>query len=248
MNAKEALELPDVKKLIDDLTQALSSRLRAVVLYGSAARGDFHEKTSDLNLILVLADLAPATLEGLSPALRRWQGRGQPSPRLFTPAFIQESADVFPIEMLDLKSCRVVLHGEDPFAGLEVGGDNLRLQCERELRTKLMRLREAYVEFHDKPKELRRLLTMSYTTFTALFRGCLYLLGRETPMQNAQVVAAFCRVAGLEAAAFEAVDKLKRGEGTDGDLKEIFSRYHDQLTKAVGTVDRFESRQGGQSR
>jgi predicted nucleotidyltransferase len=247
MNAKEALELPDVKKLIEELAGVLTGRLRAVVLYGSAARDEFYAKTSDINLILVLEDLAPSTLEALSPALRRWQGRGQPAPRLFTPAFIRESADVFPIEMLDLQNCRVLLHGEDPFAGVAVGGSNLRLQCERELRTKLMRLREGYVEFHDKPKELRRLLTSSYTTFTALFRGCLYLLGGKAPLRNAEVVAAFCQVAGLEARAFQAVDRLKRGESTDGELKGIFSQYYDQLTKAVGKVDCFEFRQGGQS-
>ena len=247
MNAADAMKHPQLDRMVADLKGALGGGLVSVVLYGSAARGDYQEKTSDFNLLLVLRDLDPATLEALAPALRRWARRGHPAPRLFTPALIAESADVFPIEMLDLKNCRVVLHGEDTLAGVEVGRDNLRLQCEREMRAKLMRLREGYIESHDRPRELRRLLTSSYTTFIALFRGCLFLLGGEVPLHNAGVVSAFCARAGLEASAFEGVDRLKRGESADGDMKTVFSSYYQELTRAVGKVDRFDSRQGGQS-
>ena len=242
MTAADAMKHPQLDRMIADLKGAMGPGLVSMVLYGSAARGDFHEKTSDLNLILVLQDLEPATLEALSPAIRAWRKHGHPAPRLFTPALIRESADVFPIEMLDLESGRVVLHGEDSFAAVEVGRGNLRLQCERELKAKMMRLREGYLEAHDRPKELRALLTTSYSTFVALFRGCLYLLGGQVPMRNAEVVTAFCRQAGLEAEAFTAVDRLKRGEGADGDLKAVFSRYYQELTRAVGKVDRFESK------
>ncbi len=245
--AADAMRHPLLEKMVADLKGALGGGLVSVVLYGSAARGDYKQKTSDFNLLLVLRDLEPATLESLSGPLRRWARRGQPVPRLFTPALIAASADVFPIEMLDLKGSRAVLHGEDALALVEVGRDNLRLQCERELRTKMMRLREGYVESHDRPRDLRRLLTTSYTTFVALFRGCLHLLGAEVPLHNAEVVSAFCARAGLDASAFEGVDRLKRGEGADGDLKAVFTRYYQELTRAVGTVDRFDSRQGGSS-
>ena len=240
-------EHPVLEAFARDVQAALGPRLRSVVLYGSAARGDFQEAASDFNVIVVVVDLGPATLEALSPAVARWRRKGQPAPRLFSPALIAESADVFPIEFLDLKACREVIHGEDPFAGVEVRRDFLRLQCERELREKLMRLREAYVEAHGRPKDLRRLRADSYTPFVALFRGCLYPLGAEGPLRNADVVAAFCAKAELDHAAFEAVDRLQRGGSPSGELKSIFSRYYDELGRAVGKVDRFDARQGGRS-
>ena len=246
MTAADAMKDPHLERLLADLKEAIGASLEGVVLYGSAARGDFHAKTSDLNLLVVLRDLESATLEAVAPALRRWAKHGHPSPRLFTPALLAESADVFPIEMLDLRDFRVVLHGPDPLAGIEVGRENLRLQCERELRAKLMRLREGYIECHDRPRDLERLLTASYTTFVALFRGCLHLLGGQVPARNAEVVAAFCARSGLEAEAFEAVDRLKRGKGAEREPRAIFSRYYLELTRAVGKVDRFDSRQGGQ--
>lgn len=117
----------DLDILLDQLTQSLSHRLHSVVLYGSAARGDYEKSTSDLNLILVVDELTPPVLEQMSPELVRWESRGQPLPRMFTPATIVESADVFPVEFLDLQAYRQVLVGSDPFEGLEVNTAHLRL-------------------------------------------------------------------------------------------------------------------------
>lgn len=239
MSEQATVSHPDLDVLLDQLRQALGEGLRSVVLYGSAARGDWERATSDLNLILVLETLDPPALEALSPALTRWERRRHPLPRLFTPAIIADSVDVFPIEFLDLRADRRVLYGEDVFASVEVHTDHLRIQCERELREKVMRLREGYVETHAHPRRLRRLLTDSYTTFVALFRGCLYLHGDRVPARNEEVVAAFCAGAGLDEAAFADVARLKHGETVAPDEKAVFARYYGALTRAVARVDRF---------
>lgn len=244
---QQAIENPTLGKMKDGLVRALGDRLQSIVLYGSAARGDYEKKTSDFNLILVLRDLETASLEALTGPLRRWVKQGQPLPRLFTNELIRDAADVFPIEFLDILAHRVVLHGEDPFASLEVRPTHLRLQCERELREKAMRLREGYAEWHDNSRNLRRLLTDSYTTFVALFRGCLHLLGGDVPVHNAEVVAAFCARADISKEPFEEVGRLKHGESVP-DLKATFGRYYAALARTVRLVDRFESQQGGVSR
>jgi predicted nucleotidyltransferase len=247
MKASEALENPVLRKMVQGAAEALGDSLHGVVLYGSAARDDFQKKTSDFNLIVVLEKLDPASLERLAPVLLRWRRQGQPLPRIFSPAVIAESVDVFPIEFLDIRSRRVVLHGKDPFADVEIHLHHLRLQCERELREKMMRLREGYIETHGKPRDLRRLLTDSYTTFVALFRGCLHLLGQEVPVRNNEVVAAFCARAELDRSPFDEVDRLKHGEKSETDPKPLFGRYYDELTKAVHRVNRFESNPGGKT-
>ncbi len=181
MNADEAKKDPALQALTEGLLQALGPRLRSVVLYGSAARGDYHAAASDLNVILVLESLDPATLEALAPAVRRFVRKGHPVPRLFSPALIAASADSFPIELVDIRAGRAVLHGEDPFSGVAVAPDNLRLQIEREIKEKMMRAR------------------------------------------------------------------LRRGEKGTQDLKTIFARYYDQLTRAAERVDRL-SVQGGETK
>ena len=115
MDRQQVMQDPALQRLVDTLRQDLGDRIESVVLYGSAARGQYHPGSSDLNLILVLADLAPPTLELLAPGLERWHRQGHPRPRLFTTAAITDAADVFPIEILDLADFRIVVWGDDPF-------------------------------------------------------------------------------------------------------------------------------------
>ncbi|MCZ6779368.1 MAG: nucleotidyltransferase domain-containing protein [Acidobacteria bacterium] len=240
MTEQQTNQNPTLNKMVGGLKRSVGERLESIILYGSAARGDYEKKTSDFNLLLVLRDLEVSSLEALSPVLRRWLRQGQPVPRLFTRELIRDAADVFPIEFLDILAGRVVLHGDDPFADLEVHPTHLRLQCERELREKIMRLREGYAESHDNSRNLKRLLTSSYTTFVALFRGCLHLLGGEVPVHNPEVVAAFCNRADIRRDPFEEVDRLKHGESVPN-LKATFGRYYAALSQAVRVVDRFEN-------
>jgi hypothetical protein len=175
--------------------------------------------------------------------------KGQPLPRLMTPAILADAVDVFPIEFLDIRTHHVVLHGSDPFAAIHVGVEPLRLQCEREFREKLMRLREGYLAAYASRDELTRLLTSSYTTFLALFRAGLHLVGTPPPAASAEVAAAFCARAGLDAAPFAAIDRLRRGDAAPSlDMKTLFSQYYEQLGRVVGVLDAFRPAGGGETR
>jgi predicted nucleotidyltransferase len=244
-----SLQWPILKSLVEGLVGALGGRLQSVVLYGSAARGDFHEGKSDFNVVVVTAGLEPRDLEMLAAPLAAWVKKGQPLPRLMTPEILADAIDVFPIEFLDIRTHHVVLHGSDPFAGIRVGVEPLRLQCEREFREKLMRLREGYLAVHASPADLTRLLTSSYTTFLALFRAGLHLVGSPPPASNAEVVTAFCARSGLDAEPFAAIDRLRHGDASPGlDPKTLFSRYYDQLARVVGVLDAFHPAGGGETR
>lgn len=227
--------------MVERLERSAGASLRAVVLYGAAARGDYYEANSDINLLIVVEDLELATLRSLGAPLRWWLGKRLPMPRIFSPRLIAEAEDVFPIEFLDIAAHHRILYGEDPFAGLEVHTDHLRLQCERELREKMMRLREAYIAAHGRTRPMRRLLGESYTTFVNIFRGCLRLVADRTPARDAEVVDAFCEQAGIDAAPFHQVERLKHDQEIETPLDDLFEQYYSQLTRAVSSVDRFGS-------
>ncbi|MFN8060274.1 MAG: nucleotidyltransferase domain-containing protein [Vicinamibacterales bacterium] len=230
---------PKLTRFVEALSQALGDRLSAVVLYGSAARGDYTRTVSDFNVLVVLADTEPGTLERLKAPFEAWRRERQPVPRIFGRATVGASADVFPIEYLEILQRHVVLHGSDPFEGMTVRPDYLRLQCERELREKLMRLTEAYVEAHDAEKDLRRLMVESYSVFAAIFRGCLRLLGGEPPVATHDVVSHFCARAGVDVDAFHEIERLRHGGAPTVPAKAAFARYYRELERAVDRVDAF---------
>jgi len=237
---------PALGRLLEGLTSALGARLRSVVLYGSAARGDQRARASDINLLVVVDRLDTGTLDAMRPALTAWMRARQPLPRLFTPELIVESADVFPIEFHDIRSHGSILHGEDPLAGVSLKPGHLRLQFEREMREKLMRLREGYLQTGLKPAAITRLLVASWGSFIALFRGCLHLMDAPVPLHDVDVVTLFCGKAGLDAAPFHEVERLRQG-GRAADPRELFVRYHRGIEEAIRRVNNFEDHAGGAS-
>lgn len=214
-----------------------------MVVYGPAAHGDLYRDSRDLHVLVVLRDLELATLEPIGEPIRRWLKSGHPMPRLFSPGLIADATDVFPMEFLEIRAHRIVLSGSDPFAELEVTREHLRVQCERELREKLMRVREAYLQAGGKEKLVRQLLADSYVAFAEIFRGCLFLVDEAPPRHNRDVVAAFCRRVEIDPAPFLAVEALLQSRGSAGGIGDLFSQYYGALSAAVHAVDRFVAKE-----
>ena len=67
-------------ELVDKLKAALGERLVSVILYGSAAAGDWQKKSSDLNVLCVLDRITPGELAKSQPMFHWWRERGNPRP------------------------------------------------------------------------------------------------------------------------------------------------------------------------
>jgi hypothetical protein len=192
------------------LGAAYGDALVTVLLYGSAARGDYREGVSDLNLLVVLRSADAVTLRRGSALAREWAQAGNPPPLVLGEAEWRASADVFPIEYTDMREAHVVLHGADPFAGISIEWGDLRLQCEHELKSKQIRLREHYL-LVESGEELGRLLVQSFPTFLTLFRTGLRLAGREVPRDPDEVIGAIAALAGFDPEPFRAVRRARSG-------------------------------------
>src|ERR1022692_3333700 len=124
------------------LRQAAGENLESVILYGSAAGGEFHPEFSNVNLLCVLGETSFARLSALAPAVAWWNRHKHPAPLVLTRQELERSADVFAIEWLDMQQRHRVLFGDDPLPGLHIPMNLHRAQVEYELREKLILLRE----------------------------------------------------------------------------------------------------------
>ena len=226
-------------EIVADLKGAYGDALQSVVLYGSGARGDYVAGKSDINFLVVLAEDAAEELEKILPAIPRWRKRAVATPVIMTMAFIGSSLDVYPVELLNMKRHYEVVHGEDVLAQLVFDGRALRLQCERELKGKLMLLRTRFLETADKAQELRGLLAASITAFLSLFIALLALKGREAPRGRREIVAAVADEFGIETTPFLHCIDLR--EGKKGlplaELKSIFRAYTAEIQRLIAIVD-----------
>jgi hypothetical protein len=222
------------------LKAAFGDDLLSVVLYGSAARGDhFGRGSSDLNVAVVLRDISLESLERGKSAGREWVSHGNKSLLFLSPEWIRSSCDVFPMEFMDIIESHQVVSGSDPFADLTVSRENLRLQCESEIKIKLLHLRTGYMELHDNEEALARLLAASYGPMIAVCRGVLRAAGQPVQERGEDVLMSVATMCGLDTEPFSEVAAIKRGGpgAASVAMKPLFRRYHAQVETLARSVD-----------
>ena len=164
---------------------------------------------------------------------------GLRAPLVMTPQYLTASCDTFPLELLEIRHQHVLLHGEDHFAGLEFRPADLRLQCERELKSALLHLRQGLLAAAGKYEHLGELCRHGAERATRVLRGVLHLAGRALPALAAELVAQSAGVMGLKLDGLAAVVGGARHvdfpafERFYGDLAAL-AEYVDQLGAPPG--------------
>ena len=174
--------------LTETIQEVLGDQLLAVVLYGSSAAGDYIEGQSDFNLLVIAKEWRSSDLKAIHGTLSKWLKAGNPAPLCFTPKRFEDAADVFPMEMLDIIESHRVLYGNDPIKTIKVDLTHLRHQVEFELRSKLLKLRQTYLQLSKPDKNLGSLMVESLSSFQAVCRGALRLFSKKIPIDTFHVV------------------------------------------------------------
>lgn len=227
-------------QLVSKLKTAAGSNLLSVILYGSAATDEFHPEHSDLNVLCIVRDLGRKELAKLGAASTWWAKQGHPAPLFLTLEELHHSADIFAIELLDIKAARRVLYGEDVIAPLEVPTDRHRMQVEREFRNNTLRLRQHYVMLAADSRKTLGLMLSSISTFAALFRHALLALGEEPPSTKRATLDRAGSVLGFDPSPFHALLDIreKRKREREVDVQATFDQYLHAVAKATEEVDR----------
>ncbi len=233
------------EKLIGDFVERLQAaagaNLKSVVLYGSAAAGDYVADYSDVNLLCVLGETSYGTITALSPVVGWWEKQKHRAPLLMTNEELQRGADVFSIEFLDMKRHYRVLRGEDVLKSLEIPMTLHRAQVEYELREKTILLRQRLLAVAGDKDKKWDLLLGSVPAFATLARHALIALGESQAASKRDAVQRLAAKSGLDLSAFLQLFDLreKKADRKSVDLHELFARYLkavEQLTAAVDSM------------
>jgi predicted nucleotidyltransferase len=223
--------------LAEKLHGVLGERLRSVILYGSAAAGDHTGKESDYNVLVVTTRLGVSELAPLGRLAGQWRRAGNPPPLFFTLDRLKKSADVFPIELMDMRDSRRVLHGEDVVEGIEVHPENLRLILERELKSVLIQLDEGFLLTEGKPKPVRQLMVDSLSTVLVLFRAALRLYQVSVPPRKIDAMRELATHVDFDQTVFTEIGAIKAGEKDAAEALKLFQRYLETVESVVDKVD-----------
>ena len=237
-----------LQELVTRLQRACGDNLVSVVVYGSAAREDFHETFSDVNSLLLLRQLPSTSFAQLSEVLRWWSRDEKLRPPLvMTVEELSESADVFAIELLDIKRSHRTLFGEDVVANINVPMNLHRVEVEHELRTTLLRLRHHFLLASDNNDELRAVLAKSVTSVVTLFRHALIVVGKEPSQDKVQALQQAAETFGFEAASLSTVLDLRNHDGHPDNLIELYHAYMMAIQIVAHGLERWSPKRNLQS-
>lgn len=232
------------EQLSASLVETLGTNLRAVAVYGSAASGDRTKKFSDVNLLIVVGNTDGPTLASMAPIFSGWIKGGNKPPIVMSESQLKRSSDVFPLELSDIRERHRTIHGDETlFASIAIRPEHLRHQLEFELRSKLLLLRQGYIETGGKASAVEELMARSLSSVAALFRGIIRLAGDRVPASTPQVLRAVDARVPVDAEAWEAVWRLRQGERLPSHLtaEALMSRLLRSLENAADFVDAFHA-------
>jgi hypothetical protein len=224
-------------EIVRRLHEAAGENLESLILYGSAARGDYHSRKSDLNLLCVLKSASAVELARIAAVVRWWSAdQREPAPHIFTREELARSADVFSIELFDIARHHKVLFGQDPVADIDIPMNLHRVQVEHELRTVLQKLRTQYLRFHEDEPRLREVYEQSISSVTALLRHFLIALGEDANGGHSHVYQRVAELTGADAGAFELGHQLRENHPAT-EIARAYGKYLGAIETVAHSLD-----------
>jgi hypothetical protein len=224
------------------LTEALGPNLWSVTVVGSSLTSDFAPERSDINSVVVIENYGLEVLQALAQMGKTMRKRRLAAPVLMTPAYIERSRDVFGVEWLDFQLTHHTVLGPDPFAALEFAKGDVRLQCERQFKALLVRMRQGYIRSMNRRQLLWELVQGVAHELSPYVRAMLWLADAERP---AEVEAAMRRLAdqtgGSMDTALEVWRSRQQRKGPDAaTVNALFRRLYGLVERLAEVVDRME--------
>jgi predicted nucleotidyltransferase len=227
-----------LQELVSRMHYACGENLVSIVLYGSAARDDYHEQYSDVNVMVILRHLKPSIYPALTGVLNWWSHEEKlRPPMIMTLEEVRESADVFAIEMLDIQAEHKTLYGDDVVATIEVPMNLHRVEVEHDLRTTLLRLRHHLLLTADGDEELKVVMGKSVTSVVTLFRHALIALGETPPHAKAKVLEHAADVFGFNGQHLRTVLELRSDGQHIDNVRELYHAYMDAILAVAHGLD-----------
>jgi hypothetical protein len=159
-----------------------------------------------------------------------------------TESYIAQSLDVFGVEFLDFQLTHQTILGDDPFEALTFDKKDVRLQCERELKAMLIRLRQGYIASAANKKLVRDVLISTAKGLAPFLRAMLWLKDIDRP---AQAEPTFKKTAEKFSLNLESLTTARNWQSQNARLSETemenaFETVYSTVEKLSLIVDKLE--------
>ncbi len=228
-----------ISPFFHEILASSAAQIDSIYLVGGVLTEDYREGAAKIDSVIVLHKVDLAFLDILAPLGKKYGQQGLAAPLLMDPVYICNSVDVFPLEFLNFKLLHHALYGEDLFAKLEINRQELRYQCERELKGRLLWLHRIYVSAMGDRKVLAGDIVRHFDGYLPLFRGIIHLLGQAPAGGLKAALDQVGQLTGLGTAVFAEIyaSKQNQTQPAKAEISQMFEKFYRATEKLTEVVD-----------
>lgn len=219
---------------LHDLQHIFGERLQAFVAYGQPG-------ANPAPGLALVRSITADDLDRCASHASAWHRAGCATPLLLTRDEFAGSLDAFPIEYGEIIDTHRILFGAEPFAGLTIRTEDLRRECETQVKSHLVHLRENYIECRGRQTEVGALVTEAAPAFALILRRLARLDGFAAET-HADLGTYAAQRPGLDARTVGSVLALSSNHHASGvDAMRLYPAYLAAVEQLWHFIDRWKS-------
>lgn len=230
-----------LKPFLEEVIRVYGEGLVSVFAYGSVTGPDYESRSSDINVGVVLKDVSLGSLSQSLPAVKKAMKRRVTTPLFLSQTYIKRSLDVFPIEFGSMRNTRLVLFGEDVLSGVTIRKDDLRRECETQLKGRLVTVRQAYLEQALDRKGLASVLKAALKSLYPVFGGILMMKPElSVPVGKEKMVELLEKELNVDLSSVVKILRDGKGDGkiSGKNAEQFLEEFLFQIEKLAEAVDK----------
>ncbi|MCF6148137.1 MAG: hypothetical protein E3K37_05705 [Candidatus Kuenenia sp.] len=232
----------NVESFLLDILSYQKENIISIYLIGSAITKDFDLKHSDINTLIILKDIKVSFFDFIASLGKRYGKKKLHAPLLMTKNYINRSVAEFPLEFFDMKLNNQLAYGEDVLKDIIIEKADVRIQCERELKSSLQQICQGYIRAMGNKTILRDLFKGIISGYFPIFRGILFLYDQKIPKEKNNVLDAIRDCCNIKIDPFTRLLAIKAKDLNPSidELKEIFEELYHEIDTLSGKIDEFK--------
>lgn len=161
--------------IVETLEKLFSERLVSVCLHNLSISAKFKHN----GLLIEISKISLDDIKSLKTALRVYKKQYN-TPFLINSGFLEVQKDHYCIEILELKENAKVLFGDNPANNIDISNDALRAQLKREIASKILSIRGAFLELTLERKVIEDITYRSLYNFYLIAKYILFVVNIKT--------------------------------------------------------------------
>lgn len=178
--------MKNLDKLVENLKEKLGENIVSIIAFGSQA--NVEDAKNNLNLMVVTKALNAEDLYSISKPIQNWVKAKNPIPVIMNIEEWYSSFDVYAIEYADIRENYRLIYGEDLVSSISVNKYFLRLECESELKSLLLKYKNNFLMNIRSDKEMKKVLDNVIKTLLVIFRSVLRLHDCAVPYRAVDII------------------------------------------------------------